>query len=69
MPVLGPTATILAHDLARMGYQAIDFGQMPGTFRRAKCKLFGNPDYAISELATPGNDTLNSARKQTDSND
>jgi glycosyltransferase family protein len=50
MPVLGPTATILAHDLARMGYQAIDFGQMPGTFRRAKRKLFGNEAYVIDEL-------------------
>ncbi|WP_020679334.1 GT-D fold domain-containing glycosyltransferase [Marinobacterium rhizophilum] len=50
MPVLGPTATILAYDLARMGYQAIDFGQMPGTFRRAKWTLFGSEDFVIKEL-------------------
>nr|WP_067286501.1 GT-D fold domain-containing glycosyltransferase [Marinobacterium profundum] len=53
MPVLGPTATILAHDLAQRGYQAIDFGQMPGTFRRAKRKLFGNEAYIIDELLIP----------------
>lgn len=53
MPVLGPTATILAYDLARMGYQAIDFGQMPGTFRRAKRKLFGSEDHVIDELMSP----------------
>ncbi|NVK39653.1 MAG: DUF1792 domain-containing protein [Oceanospirillaceae bacterium] len=56
MPVLGPTATILAFDLARMGYQAIDFGQMPGTFRRAKRKLFGNEEYQIEELLLPSTD-------------
>jgi hypothetical protein len=50
MPVLGPTATVLAYDLAKRGYQAIDFGQMPGTFRRGKAKLFGDADYQIAEL-------------------
>lgn len=53
LPVLGPTATVLAYDLAHMGYQAIDFGQMPGTFRRAKRKLFGSEDHQIEELLTP----------------
>jgi hypothetical protein len=57
LPVLGPTATILAYDLARMGYQAIDFGQMPGTFRRAKRKLFGREDYVLDGLAA--NDSKN----------
>jgi glycosyltransferase family protein len=50
MPVLGPTATILAYDLAKKGYQTIDFGQMPGTFRRAKRSLFGSENYIIDEL-------------------
>ncbi|GGO78018.1 hypothetical protein GCM10011348_08910 [Marinobacterium nitratireducens] len=50
MPVLGPTATVLAFDLAKKGYQAIDFGQMPGTFRRAKGLIFGNEDHLIDEL-------------------
>ena len=50
MPVLGPTATVLAYDLAKQGYQAIDFGQMPGTFRRAKRKLFGSDEFSITEL-------------------
>jgi len=50
MPVLGPTATVLAFDLAQKGYQAIDFGQMPGTFRRAKQKLFGDENHPLPEL-------------------
>ena len=50
LPVLGPTATVMAFDLAKEGYQAIDFGQMPGQFRKIKGKLFGDPDYSISEL-------------------
>lgn len=50
MPVLGPTATVLAHDLAKRGYQAIDFGQMPGTFRKAKKILFGEETFPIPEL-------------------
>lgn len=50
MPVLGPTATILAFDLAKEGYQAIDFGQMPGTFKKGKEKLFGSSEYVIKEL-------------------
>lgn len=53
MLVLGPTATILAYDLAKKGYQAIDFGQMPGTFRRAKRKLFGDENHPIPELSHP----------------
>jgi glycosyltransferase family protein len=32
--VLGPTATVMAHDLCLKGYQAIDFGQMPGKYRK-----------------------------------
>lgn len=54
MPVLGPTATVLAYDLAKQGYQAIDFGQMPGTFRRAKLKLFGDENYPLPMLSQPG---------------
>ncbi len=52
MPVLGPTATVLAYDLAQRGYQAIDFGQMPGTFRRAKRKLFGDENHPLPALRT-----------------
>ena len=51
LPVLGPTATIMAYDLAKEGYQAIDFGQMPGQFRKAKAKLYGDPDFKVKELA------------------
>lgn len=51
LPVLGPTATIMAYDLAKEGYQAIDFGQMPGQFRKAKAKLYGDPDFEVKELA------------------
>lgn len=50
MPVLGPTATILAYDLAREGYQAIDFGQMPGAFRKAKKALLGDESKVLEEL-------------------
>ncbi|SEG82581.1 GT-D fold domain-containing glycosyltransferase [Marinobacterium lutimaris] len=50
LPVLGPTATILAYDLAKAGYQAIDFGQMPGTFKKAKQHLYGNEEAKIEEL-------------------
>lgn len=53
MPVLGPTATVLAYDLARLGYQAIDFGQMPGTFRKAKRKLFGDENHPLPALGNP----------------
>jgi glycosyltransferase family protein len=53
MPVLGPTATVLAYDLAKLGYQAIDFGQMPGTFRRAKRKLFGDEEHPLPALTQP----------------
>lgn len=57
MPVLGPTATVLAYDLAKLGYQAIDFGQMPGTFRRAKRKLFGDEDHPLPALTQPKQST------------
>lgn len=53
LPVLGPTATVLAYDLAKEGYQAIDFGHMSGTFRRIKKELYGSEDYPISELLSP----------------
>ncbi len=48
--VLGPTATVMAFDLAQQGYQAIDFGQMPGTFRQGKKILWGNWNAPIPEL-------------------
>ncbi len=38
--VLGPTATVMAYDLALENYQAIDFGQMPGQFRGARRQFF-----------------------------
>ncbi len=33
---LGPTATIMAYDLYRKGYQAIDLGQTPSKYHKAK---------------------------------
>lgn len=33
---LGPTATVMAYDLACLGYQAIDLGQTPSKYHRAK---------------------------------
>jgi glycosyltransferase family protein len=48
--VLGPTATIMAYDLAVEGYQAIDFGQMPGTYRQVKKELFGDANTSLPEL-------------------
>lgn len=48
--VLGPTATIMVYDLAMDGYQAIDFGQMPTTYRRAKKEIFGDADFSLNEL-------------------
>ena len=33
---LGPTASVLAYDLAKLGYQAIDFGQVPSVFHKFK---------------------------------
>lgn len=42
--VLGPTATILAHDLAKLGYQALDMGHMGKDydwFRRKETKNVG----------------------------
>jgi len=33
---LGPTATVMAYDLFKLGYQAIDLGQTPSKFHRAK---------------------------------
>ncbi len=36
MIALGPTATIMAYDLHEMGYQAIDLGQTPSKYHRAK---------------------------------
>ena len=39
--VLGPTATVMAHELGCEGYQAIDFGQMPGKYIKARNYLFG----------------------------
>ena len=38
--ILGPTASVMAYDLALEGYQAIDFGQMPGQFREARKQFF-----------------------------
>ncbi len=40
--VLGPTATVMAHELGCEGYQAIDFGQMPGKYIKAKELLFSS---------------------------
>ena len=37
--VLGPTATVMAYDLAQEGYQAIDFGQMPGIYKKLKTRF------------------------------
>ena len=37
--VLGPTATVMAYDLALEGYQAIDFGQMPGIYKKLKSRF------------------------------
>jgi glycosyltransferase family protein len=48
---LGPTATVMAHDLALEGYQAIDFGQMPGQFRKARQRFF--KDDELSGLEKP----------------
>ncbi|WP_370052905.1 GT-D fold domain-containing glycosyltransferase [Neptunomonas sp.] len=48
--VLGPTATVMAYDLALDGYQAIDFGQMPGTYKRAKKVLLGDEEVVLKEL-------------------
>jgi glycosyltransferase family protein len=47
--VLGPTATVMSYDLALSGYQAIDFGQMPSVYRRAKQRVFGQPDIDLTE--------------------
>lgn len=33
---LGPTATVMVYDLYKLGYQAIDLGQTPSKFHRAK---------------------------------
>lgn len=33
---LGPTATLLSFDLARMGYQAVDIGHMPSKYHRQR---------------------------------
>ncbi len=45
---LGPTASVMAYDLALEGYQAIDFGQMPGQFRKARRQFF--KDHELSGL-------------------
>lgn len=50
--VLGPTATIMAYDLALEGYQAIDFGQMPGTYKQVKKELFGDASTSLPELSS-----------------
>ncbi len=33
---LGPTATVMAYDLFKLGYQSIDLGQTPSKFHKAK---------------------------------
>jgi hypothetical protein len=33
---LGPTATVLAYDLAKKGYQAIDIGHLPSCYEVVK---------------------------------
>ncbi|NLC93274.1 MAG: DUF1792 domain-containing protein [Treponema sp.] len=40
--ILGPTATILAYDLANLGYRAIDFGHIAKDFNAYKCKINNN---------------------------
>lgn len=42
--VLGPTATVMAYDLALIGYQAIDFGQMPSKYVAAKKLVYSGSD-------------------------
>lgn len=41
---LGPTATVLAFDLAKLGYQAVDIGHMPSKYNRQRYgKLYPDP--------------------------
>jgi len=40
---LGPTATVLAYDLAQRGYQALDLGHLPNCYRQWQGKL-GSPE-------------------------
>ena len=51
---LGPTATILAYDLAMQGYQAIDFGQVDNEyewFLRHATERIVIEGKSVSELA------------------
>ncbi|WP_179957485.1 GT-D fold domain-containing glycosyltransferase [Exilibacterium tricleocarpae] len=40
---LGPTATLLAYDLSKSGYQAIDLGKTPSNYKLAKNGVFYLP--------------------------
>jgi hypothetical protein len=50
--ILGPTATVLAFDLARMGYQALDFGHIAKDYDFF-CKKIEHNDRTISDFFKP----------------
>lgn len=62
---LGPTATVLAHDLCLNGYQAVDIGHvdmeyewfLQGTGTRGPVKTKYNNEFADGHLVEPINDT------------
>ncbi|EAT16160.1 hypothetical protein Dace_1624 [Desulfuromonas acetoxidans DSM 684] len=47
---LGPTATVMAYDLYRTGYQAIDLGQTPSKYHKAKYGSLYPADHPLFEL-------------------
>ena len=47
---LGPTATVMAYDLYKMGYQAIDLGQTPSKYHRAKYGTLYPADHPLYAL-------------------
>lgn len=50
--ILGPTATVLAFDLARLGYQALDFGHIAKDYDFF-CKKIEHNDQTISNFFKP----------------
>lgn len=46
---LGPTATVMAYDLAQKGYQAIDLGQTPSKYHMAKYGTLYPEDHHLAK--------------------
>ena len=51
--ILGPTATILAYDLSKLGYRALDIGHLAKDYNAWKMKLQTNDIKVVQNFFAP----------------